>query len=79
MIEIKHLRFGSAQSRLAQHHRNAPVQIPTATNWSKEVVLMTITEYVLAFLLSANGVSLFSQMRHIQEVERKLNLVLTRA
>ena len=38
---------------------------------------MTITEYVLAFLLSANALSLFSHMRHIQEMERKLNLVLT--
>jgi ribosomal protein L7/L12 len=39
--------------------------------------LMTITEFVLLILLSANGASLFSQMRRIQEIERKLNLVLT--
>ena len=38
---------------------------------------MTITEYVLIILLSANGASLFNHMRRIQEVERKLNLVLT--
>lgn len=38
---------------------------------------MTIAEYVLVILLSANGASLFSHMRRIQEVERKLNLVLT--
>jgi ribosomal protein L7/L12 len=41
---------------------------------------MTISEYVLAFLLSANGAFFFSQMRHMrhmQEVDRKLNLVLT--
>jgi ribosomal protein L7/L12 len=38
---------------------------------------MTITEYVLAFLLSANGAYIFNHMRRIQEVERKLNLVLT--
>jgi len=39
-------------------------------------VLMTIIDYVLIFLLSANGASLFSHMRRIQEVERKVNLVL---
>ena len=38
---------------------------------------MTIAEYVLAILLSANALSLFSHMRRIQEMERKLNLVLT--
>jgi ribosomal protein L7/L12 len=38
---------------------------------------MTITEYVLAFLLSANALSLFSHMRRIQDMERKLSLVLT--
>ena len=38
---------------------------------------MTMAEYVLAFLFSANGVFFFSHMRRIQEVERKLNLVLT--
>jgi ribosomal protein L7/L12 len=38
---------------------------------------MTITECVLLILLSANGASLFSHMRRIQEVERKLHLVLT--
>jgi len=37
---------------------------------------MTITECVLALLLSANGAYIFSHMRRIQEVERKLNLVL---
>ena len=37
---------------------------------------MTTTEYVLAFLLSANALSLFSHMRRIQDMERKLNLVL---
>jgi ribosomal protein L7/L12 len=37
---------------------------------------MTTTEYVLAFLLSANALSLFSHMRRLQEMERKLNLVL---
>ena len=40
-------------------------------------VVMTIAEYLLAFLLSANALSLFSHMRRIQEMERKLNLVLT--
>ena len=38
---------------------------------------MTVTEFVLLILLGANGASLFSHMRRIQEVERKLNLVLT--
>jgi hypothetical protein len=38
---------------------------------------VTITECVLLFLLSANGAYIFSHMRRIQEVERKLNLVLT--
>jgi ribosomal protein L7/L12 len=38
---------------------------------------MTISEYVFAFLLSANAAFFFSHMRHMQEVERKLNLVLT--
>jgi hypothetical protein len=39
--------------------------------------LMTITDYVLlGFLLIGNGFA-FSQMRRIQELERKLNLVLT--
>lgn len=38
---------------------------------------MTITEFVLFILLSANGASLFSHMRRLQEVERKLNLMLT--
>ena len=38
---------------------------------------MTITEWVLLILLAGNGVSLFSHMRRIQEVERKLGLVLT--
>lgn len=40
-------------------------------------MLMTITEFVLFILLSGNGASLFSQMRRMQEMERKLNLVLT--
>jgi ribosomal protein L7/L12 len=38
---------------------------------------MTIAEYALVFLLSANALSSFSHMRRIQEMERKLNLVLT--
>jgi ribosomal protein L7/L12 len=38
---------------------------------------MTTTELVLAFLLSANGAYIVSHMRRIQEVERKLHLVLT--
>jgi ribosomal protein L7/L12 len=38
---------------------------------------MTITDCVLIILLGASGVSLFGYMRRIQEVERKLNLVLT--
>lgn len=38
---------------------------------------MTITEFVLIILLSASGASLFGHMRRIQELERKLNLVLT--
>ena len=38
---------------------------------------MTITECVMLILLSANGASLFNNMRRIQDVERKLNLVLT--
>ena len=38
---------------------------------------MTITEGMVALLLSANGAYIFSHMRRIQEVERKLNLVLT--
>jgi len=35
MIEINQLRWMSAQSRVAQPHRYAPVQIPTATSCSK--------------------------------------------
>jgi len=38
MIEIKQLRFVSAQSLVAQPHRNVPVQFPTATNLSKQEV-----------------------------------------
>jgi ribosomal protein L7/L12 len=38
---------------------------------------MTITESVLVILLSASGASLFGHMRRLQELERKLNLVLT--
>ena len=38
---------------------------------------MTILECVLLILISANGASIFSHMRRIQEVERKLNLALT--
>ena len=38
---------------------------------------MTVLNYVLlAFLLAGNGFA-FSYMRRIQELERKLNLVLT--
>jgi ribosomal protein L7/L12 len=38
---------------------------------------MTIPEYLLAFLLIANVISLLSnRTRHIQDVERKLNLIL---
>jgi ribosomal protein L7/L12 len=37
---------------------------------------MTILECVLFILISANWASIFSHMRRIQEVERKLNLVL---
>ena len=37
---------------------------------------MTIAEYVLIFLFSVNGAFYFSHTRRIQEVERKLNLVL---
>jgi len=38
---------------------------------------MTIPEYVLAFLLIGNALaSFFSHARRIQDVERKLNLVL---
>src|ERR1700720_1371084 len=38
---------------------------------------MAIAELVLLLLLSGYGASTFSHMRRIQEVERKLNLVLT--
>jgi ribosomal protein L7/L12 len=38
---------------------------------------MANAEYILAFLLGANALSLFSHMRRIHEMERKLNLVLT--
>jgi hypothetical protein len=38
---------------------------------------MTVLEFLLIFLLSMNGASLFTHTRRMQEVERKLNLVLT--
>ena len=38
---------------------------------------MTFTEWVLLILLSASGAAHFGYMRRIQELERKLNLVLT--
>jgi ribosomal protein L7/L12 len=39
---------------------------------------MTISNYALAFFLALNAVAFFfSHSRRIQEVERKLNLVLT--
>jgi ribosomal protein L7/L12 len=38
---------------------------------------MAIAELVLLLLLSGYGASTFSHMRRIQELERKLNLVLT--
>jgi hypothetical protein len=38
MIEINQLRLTSAQSRIAQPYRYAPVQFPTASNWSKQEV-----------------------------------------
>lgn len=37
---------------------------------------MTFSEFVLFILLSATGASLFSHMRRIQEMERKINLML---
>jgi ribosomal protein L7/L12 len=38
---------------------------------------MTMAEYFLAFLFCANGLFYFGHTRRIQELERKLNLVLT--
>ena len=39
---------------------------------------MTTAEYFLAFLFCANGLFNFGYMRRIQELERKMNLALTK-
>jgi hypothetical protein len=36
MIGKKQLRLSAARPRVAQPHRYAPAQFPTAMNWSKQ-------------------------------------------